>query len=208
MASTSTGFNKSLINRLMPSSSGQMEEFSSGCKLNMKVNSEIEMESGSTLNMESGAVQNVAGTLNIASGGKFNPKSGSPILFDTGSHLRMSVVVHTSLTKTLAASGVSIITASTTGKVEKVIFTLGKPLTGEMKWIVQGCTFVQIVRGSSVAKRICFGTTRVYSYTLPKSSQGKGKNALQLIASSSGKWFVLGRSTAGVNQITPSTVCT
>ena len=97
MASTSTGFNKSLINRLMPSSSGQMEEFSSGCKLNMKVNSEIEMESGSTFNLESGsymnlrsgAISNIAGKTQVTSGGELELESGSTLNVESGSYFNV-----------------------------------------------------------------------------------------------------------------------
>lgn len=216
MASTSTGFNKSLILKRMPSSSGQTMEFSSGCKLNLKVNSEIEMESGSTMNFESGSVLNMAGKMQLNSGGELelesgstlNIESGGAINFAAGSYLKTSVRTHTSSTKALDAFGVSIITAATSGKAEKVFFTLGTPRAGVRKIIVQGCTFAQKVRGSSVAKQVCFGTTSLLSFTMSKTTKGLNKTAVELVGLSTTRWVFLNRSTAGINTVTAATACT
>ena len=194
MASTSTGLQPVGIARWMASSTGAFEEFSSGSKLNMKVNSEIEMESGSTFNMESGAVLNV--------------RAGAAIKVASSGAISVPVTMHTSLIKAIPAYGMSVVSAATTGKAEKVVFTIKKPAVGNVLHIVQGCTFAQIIRGSSAAKTIFFGTTMRQLVTLAKTTKGVGRGGFTLVAASSGKWMPVGASTAGINAVTFSTACT
>jgi len=119
MASTSTGYNKSVISREQPSSSGQVMSFTSGCILNVNagakanLSGKIEMNSGSTFDIESGA------KLTAASGAKVAMESGSTFDVESGGYLTVAnggYFADENLT-TVTASGVYGTTVSARGTI-------------------------------------------------------------------------------------------
>lgn len=217
MASTSTGFNKSLVLRRMPSSSGQTEEFSSGCKLNMKVNSEIEMESGSTFNLESGSVLNVAGKMQINSGGEVELESGSTVnvesggvikvlaggkvnFFTTGALLLEKVVIATttqSMPLKLPYTGFSYLhsystkTASNSTKFR--IHMRMPPMAGITKTILLRNTTKIIEICASSSKKVEFATSGGKDYSVVLALTSKQKDCgiqLNMISLSTVLWHV------------------
>lgn len=146
--------------------------------------------------------------LQIQNGAKLQVKNLGYIDINDGGSIRNPVKSHTSLTLALDPHGASIITAATSGKAQKVVFTIGTPKEGMRKQIVQGCTFAQMIRGSSVAKTVYFGTTGKLLLTIPKTTKGVGNTCVELMALSTVRWSIIQRSTAGINAVTVTTACT
>ena len=165
MPSSSTGYPERMITKAQPTSSGQYQTFSSGCKLNMKVDSEIEMESGSTFNLESGA------HLTIRSGGRF---------------LDQNVTTSTGHTGVAAITNYGVTLCRATG-----VRTLD-PVKGARKTLIfYGSTKAAYVRGSTRAK-VKFGTSNTVLVITPTSKideEGLGYG-VDLVGQSSIVWWV------------------
>jgi hypothetical protein len=147
-------------------------------------------------------------TITIQNGGNLAVSSGGKITMADGARMLESVRTHTSSTLALTPSGISIITAATSGKAGKVFFTLGAPKAGVRKILVQGSTFAQKVRGSTVAKAVYFGTTSLLSFTMSKTTKGLNKTCVELVGLSTVRWIFISRSTVGINTVTAATACT
>jgi hypothetical protein len=197
MPSSSTGYPERMITKAQPSSSGQYQTFSSGCKLNMKVDSEIEMESGSTFNLEAGAKMNVYGG----------------VVAQTSSYFRIPVESKTSNTtdQKLQAYGLSRLTAATsnpasTGKGGPK-YTLRQPKgAGYIKTILlHDTTYTVAIRGST-DKTVEFHTSgkKYYSMLLVgKAGASTSLNSVDIVSLSSVLWALKSKS-SGMASVTLS----
>ena len=215
MPSTSTGYQPRMITRGQPSSSGQLETFSSGCKLNMKVDSEIEMESGSTMNVESGAVFNIAGKQQVKSGGELelesgstmNVESGGSLSVNSGGILKFAVTAQSTAVPSMPRDGISVLSSAVAAAAK---YTLsGVPIAGIRKTIISYSTLAATIRGASVVGQVTFsGSTvpKAFSIVLtPTSKYQIIGSPVELIGASSKRWHVIPRSTA---HVAFSTACT
>lgn len=179
MASTSTGYAKSLISKEQPSSSGQVMTWSSGCTLNIQAGAvfkntgSVQIKSGSTMDVESG------GYFTVASGGKSaNENVSQP----------------TKLSTALPDEGVSYITTGGNYYL--------KPRLGARKTIISLTTeIVSILAGTSLAA--CrFGTSKetCVGITNKKFSKGMGMS-IELIGIGATTWLLLSPSSAALGGV-------
>jgi len=179
MGTTGIGYPARIITMEQPTSSGQSNVFSSGCKLNMKTGSEIEMESGSTFNMESGSVLNMAGTLNLT----------GTVAYSTVSASRVPIVQATSAAKRQITlrGGVTFITSSTkwTSNSTKARAFIVQPAKGAFETLIcYNSTYIIEIAASS-AKTRAFGTVAGKDFTLsiaPTTKMKKYGVSVQLTA--------------------------
>jgi len=149
-----------------------------------------------------------------SSGAELKVLSGGYLTMKDGSYNVSPVRQNTSLVKGVIPSGISVITAATSGKAGKVVFTVNPPVkAGLCVSLVQGCTFAQIVRGSSVAKSVYFNTTKNLSFTMPNSTKSKGAIVMEMYSVTTALWSICcARSSAGKmlggGLCTLSTACT
>jgi hypothetical protein len=149
-----------------------------------------------------------------SSGAELKVLSGGYLTMKDGSLSLSPVRANSSLVLGVINSGISVITAATSGKAGKVIFTINPPVkAGLCVSLVQNCTFAQIVRGSSVAKKVYFNTTKGLSFTMPNSTKSKGGIVMEMYSISTSVWsIIVARSSAGKmlggGLCTLSTACT
>jgi len=193
MASTSTGYARSIISREQPSSSGQVMSFTSGC----------------TLNVQGGAVQKIqsGGEMELKSGSTVNVESGASININSGGLVKDAVVAQSSGALSMTRTGISVFSTAVAAANKITISAL--PMAGIRKTIVTYTTLVQTVRGASaVATAPIFGTTATKTYSLliaPTSKQAKMGAFIELIGHSTKRWHFNCRSTAYVSLTTACT---
>ncbi len=193
MASTSTGYARSIISRERPSSSGQVMSFTSGC----------------ILNIQGGAVQRIAsgGEVEVKSGSTINVESGGSVNLASGAIMKNAVVDQTSAALTMIRTGISVF--STVFATAQKINITALPMAGIRKTIVTYTTLALTIRGATaVATAPIFGTTATKTYSLvitPTSKAAKVGLHVDLIGHSTKRWHVNCRSTA---LIALTTACT
>jgi len=191
MASTSTGYNKSIITKEQPSSSGQVMSFTSGCILNIQNGAIYRVKSGGEMEIESGS------TINVESGGSLSVNSGA--IFKVGLTNQSSAVT------AMPRDGISAM--STAVAVATNYLMAGPPKAGIRKTIITYSTLAATIRGASLAASgIYFGSasTNHAIVITPTSLQQKVGVVVDLIGQSSLQWGVNCNSTA---YIVFSTAC-
>jgi hypothetical protein len=213
MPSTSTGYGKQTIYREQFSSGGQLMGFSSGCKLNFKVDSELEMESGSTFNLESGAALKAAGKIEFKSGGELELESGSTLNVEAGAFISLNssasilyekVTSYTTVgtvkgaIKGIPPSGFAYMNGFTTKTASNStgfrMWLASPPKAGIRKRILLRNTTRVIEICASSSKKVEFGTSGGKDYSLVMAPTTKVKDCglqIDLISLSSKMWHVM-----------------
>ena len=173
MPSSSTGHHDVGISREQPSSTGQLLTFSSGCKLNMKVDSEIEMESGSTFNVESGAY------FVLNSGAYFSNEN---------------ITTPTKVSTAISADGLTYFSSGGNYYL--------KTRQGAMKTLLSLTTeVVNVIAGTSLAAGR-YGTSKECCLGITNAKAGKGMGiGVQLFGVGASTWSVITPSSGALTSI-------
>jgi len=196
----STGYPQYMFHREQPSSSGQRLNATDGCELQISDGALLEVNSGGLVELESGS------TMNVLAGGYISIEDGGILNLEGGAQVRETVTAHSTLTPALTHSGISTITAASSG----VIFTIEAPVAGLTKTIVPACTEIMIIRGTTAVatSKVQFGTTGKYSLALKLLAAGKAEGACLILKSlSTVKWSIFAPSTVCL-QLAQTTVAT
>lgn len=212
MASTSTGYARSVISKEQPSSSGQVETFSSGCILNVDAGAvsrnrgQIELKSGAELELESGS------TLNVETGGSVQIKGGAKITIETSGYLREPVSSGTTnaTSQSLPAFGISFITAATSAVYNTSgkggpLWKLNQPKgAGYVKtFVIPDSTYTIFVRFSTDKSVAAFGHSTCFSLSIKGGAAASTlRNWAELVSRSSVEWAVTRKGSGTIVSFT------
>jgi len=186
-----------------PSSSGQLQQFTTGCAAQFQSGSKMDLKSGSSGIVQSGAKFTVNGNQTLASGSTCTVASGGVFSVADGGVVKYPITSNSSLDLTVTSFGHSVI-ASTIANT----FTIGTPKAGVEKTItVQGTTLTQTVRGAT-AVGVTFGATggKKFNFTVSNTTKSKWVGtSVHLRAYSTKRWQVVSASTL---RVAFSTACT